>query len=466
VVGGNPRVLKSGVQDAAFYQELWGTIAAGRQWTGTLHNRRKDGSLFWELARIAPVADAAGRTTHYVAVKEDISQQRQLEEQLRQSQRLEAVGQLAGGVAHDFNNLLTVISGYATLLESDLPPGSEARSCLGEIQGAARRSADLTRQLLAFSRRQILQPQVLDLGVVVAGMEKMLRRLLGEDVRLGIEIAPELYDVEADPGQMEQVLMNLCVNARDAMPHGGRLRVRVRNRGVTQAEADGVPYDVKPGPYVMLEVEDEGSGMDEHTLRHIFEPFFSTKETGKGTGLGLSTVYGIVKQSGGYVWVTSEVGRGSVFQVLLPQCSAERGLQEGTDTPVIDDPWPARGRTRRVLLVEDDAAVRSLLTTILRNAGYDVCTAPDGRSAVELVKAMEQPVDLAILDVVMPGLNGSAVAESLRARWPDLPTLYISGYMDDAIVRNGIRYEEVEFLPKPIHPQELRKKVRQMLGEE
>ena len=323
VVGKNPRLLKSGVQSPEVYRTLWDTVASGKTWQGRLVNRRKDGRLYTEDATISPVRDAAGVVTSYVGVKRDITRELELEAQLRQAQRMESIGRLAGGVAHDFNNLLSVILSYTGFALTALPKGHALHEDLLEVQLAGERAAALTRQLLAFSRKQVLRPVVLDLGQVLSEMEKLLRRTLGEDIELSLVQAPELAVVRADPGQIEQVLLNLAINARDAMPHGGRLTITTGNVELDAAHAERHP-GAQPGPHVMLAVSDTGVGIDEQTQTRIFEPFFTTKEPGKGTGLGLSTVHGIVQQSGGSITVTSSPGQGASFQIYLPRHAGER----------------------------------------------------------------------------------------------------------------------------------------------
>ncbi|MBN9522390.1 response regulator [bacterium] len=380
---------------------------------------------------------------------------RWVRDELHQAQKMEAVGQLAGGVAHDFNNLLTVINGYADLLLQGLPPGDPARELLGEIHKAGERSAGLTRQLLAFSRQQVLAPRVLDLNAVVADTASLLRRVIGEDVKLATAPGRGLWPVKADPGQVEQVLLNLAVNARDAMPTGGRLTIETADVELDESYAAGRP-DARPGPHVLLAVSDTGHGMPPEVLARIFEPFFTTKGVGKGTGLGLATVYGIVKQSGGHVGVYSEVGVGTTFKVYLPR--AESGPGGGTAPP--RPPAPPRG-TETVLVVEDEDAVRALTRHVLRHAGYVVVEAADAGAAARAAEGRE--IDLLVTDVVMPGLGGRELAERLRASRPGLKVLYLSGYTDDAVVRHGVLHERVHFLQKPFTPAALAWKVREAL---
>ncbi|HET8655074.1 MAG TPA: ATP-binding protein [Longimicrobiaceae bacterium] len=385
----------------------------------------------------------------------EINDRKALEVQLAQSQKMEAVGRLAGGVAHDFNNLLTAIKGHLEFLLEDLPAGSESRADAEGIGDAADRAASLTRQLLAFSRRQVLQPRVIDLNQTVQEMEKMLRRVIGEDVDLSTRIEPALGHVQADPGQLSQVLLNLAVNARDAMPRGGQLTIETANVELDDEYARGKVH-VESGRYVMLAVSDTGVGMDAETQARIFEPFFTTKEQGKGTGLGLSTVYGIVEQSGGHVWVYSEPGHGTAFKVYLPRVDAPVSL----DTALIGA--PATGR-ETVLLAEDDRAVRVLARRALEHAGYQVLEADGGEEALRIADAHAGTIHLLLSDVVMPGLGGRELAERLQGRRPGIAVLFMSGYTDDAILRHGMLAEGTPFLEKPFTPGGLCEKVRGVL---
>jgi PAS domain S-box-containing protein len=381
----------------------------------------------------------------------------QSEDQLRQAQKMEAIGQLAGGVAHDFNNLLTVISSYSTMALEDLEASNPMHADILEIHKAAHRAAALTRQLLAFSRKQVLEPRVLDLNDVVINLDRMLQRLIGEDINLVLSLDKHLGYVSADPGQVEQVIINLAVNARDAMPEGGRLNIETAN--IELDEDDGNRHiGAEPGAYVMLAVSDTGKGMDPETLERAFEPFFTTKEQGHGTGLGLSTVYGIIKQSGGDVWVYSEVGHGTTFKVFLPRLT-----EEGELTPFHtgEHRVPKRG-TELVLLVEDDESVRTLAARVLRDQGYVVLEAPDGAAALEMADSAPS-IDLVLTDVVMPKMSGRALGEGLAARHPKIRTLFMSGYTDDEVVRRGILDARTAFLQKPFTPASLAAKVREVL---
>jgi two-component system cell cycle sensor histidine kinase/response regulator CckA len=378
------------------------------------------------------------------------------EEQLRHAQKMEAVGRLAGGIAHDFNNLLSVILSYGEMMSAELPKDDELHDDLSEIRRAAHRAADLTRQLLAFSRQQVLAPRVVDLNQVVTGMDKMVVRLIGEDVEVRTVAAPDLAPVMVDPGQIEQVLMNLVVNARDAMPDGGMLTIETRNVVLDEAYAE--QHDgVKPGAHAMIAVTDTGVGMDKATLGRIFEPFFTTKGAGKGTGLGLSTAFGIVKQSGGHIWVYSEVGRGTTFKIYFPRATLD--ARHTTSTLPAASP---RGH-ETVLLVEDEEQVRTLVRAILVRHGYSVLVADAGPSAMKLAESYAEPIHLLLTDLVMPKMNGRELAERLAPRRPEMKVLFMSGYTDDTVVRHGVLDSGVAFLQKPITPDALARKVRDVL---
>jgi len=389
----------------------------------------------------------------------DATERRSLEQQVIQAQKMEAVGRLAGGVAHDFNNILTAIGGYTDLLLEDLPLDDPRRQDVDEIHRAADRAAALTQQLLAFSRRQVLQPKVIDLNALVSNVEKLLGRLIGADVQLATALADEVGRVRADPGQLEQVIVNLAVNARDAMTGGGRLTIETRNVDLDAAYA-AEHRTVVPGPYVVIAVSDTGTGMSADTQSHMFEPFFTTKEVGKGTGLGLATVYGIVKQSGGSIWVYSELGHGTTIKVYLPRVDEP---PEPLAAPPLANPERLRG-TETILLVEDEPAVRAVARQILARQGYTVLEAPDGPAALAMVAGGGR-VDLILTDVVMPGMSGRTLADQLATRWPGVRVLYMSGYTDDAIVRHGMLEPGLAYLQKPFRPDALVRKVREVLNQ-
>jgi len=464
VLGQNPRILKSGRQDAEFYRRMWQTLTAGEVWAGHFINKKKDGTLYEEEATISPIRDAAGKVVNYVAVKRDVTHELQVEQQLRQSQKMEAVGRLAGGVAHDFNNLLSVIIGYSNLLQPALPADPKLQTYAKEIENAGHRAAQLTRQLLAFSRKQILQPQVLDLNAVLTDLQKMLSRLIGEDIELTTGLASDLHRVKADPGQLEQVIINLCVNARDAMPKGGKLRIETRN--VPSAELEALREEPgtatrEPATFVQLAITDTGIGMTPEVRAHLFEPFFTTKEPGKGTGLGLATVFGIVKQSGGFITVETEPGRGTTFRIYLPGCTEAVNQQatEAGDRALL-------GGTETILVVEDEPTLRELATVILSAAGYQVLTAANGVEGLA-VAAQHTGAEIALLvtDVVMPQMGGRDLADRLQARHPRLRVLFTSGYTANAIVHHGVLEHGIRFLQKPYTSSELLRKVREALDQ-
>jgi PAS domain S-box-containing protein len=404
-----------------------------------------------------PIVDAAGGKLGAVIAIHDITDRKKLEVLLRQAQKMEAVGRLAGGVAHDFNNLLTAIIGYADLMRLKLAGDDAARRDLDEIAKAGARAADLTRQLLAFSRQQVLEPRVLDLNAIVTELDKMLRRLIGEDIDLSTVTATGLGRVKADPGQIEQVLMNLVVNARDAMPDGGKITIETADVDLDSGYTSG-RVDLEPGRYVMLAVSDTGTGMDAEVRTRIFEPFYTTKPLGKGTGLGLSTVHGIVKQSGGHIEVYSEPGQGTTFKIYLPRI--DEAASPAPARPVLD----ARSRgSETVLLVEDEDAIARVVRASLELQGYTVLQATDGSEAIATCERADQSIDLLITDVVMPLMSGPELVRRITTIRPDLKILYISGYTDRALVHQGLRDRGSAFLQKPFTPDTLARKVRDVL---
>ncbi len=457
VLGRNSRFLQGPESDPVAVMALRDAIRDEREARVEILNYRKDGTPFWNAVSVAPVRTAAGRVTHFVGVQTDLTDLKRLEEQYRQSQKMEAVGQLAGGVAHDFNNLLTVMLGYSEVLLDRPDVSGEDQAMVREIRRAGERAAALTRQLLAFSRKQILAPQVVDLNALVTDMDRMVRRLIGADIDLALRLAPDLGRVRVDPGQMEQVLLNLILNARDAMPTGGKLTVETSNVDLDAPYAEQ-HADAKPGPYVLLAVTDTGLGMDEATRQHAFEPFFTTKPVGRGSGLGLATVFGIVRQSDGRVEAFSEPGRGTSMKVYLPRLTrasvaevrtpSTTGLPRGTET---------------VLLAEDEDAVRNLAALVLRAAGYTVLEAADGEAAWQACQAHAGRIDIVVTDVVMPRMGGRELAERVQARHPGARVLFNSGYTDDSAVRHGLEVESAAFLQKPFTPSRLARKVREVL---
>jgi PAS domain S-box-containing protein len=414
---------------------------------------RKDGKKIQLSLSISAIRNAAGRIVGASTIAREIGERKRLEQQLHQAQKMEAVGQLAGGVAHDFNNLLTIISGYSDILLGG-QLDDHTKSLLMEIRRAGEQAASLTRQLLAFSRKQVLEPKVLDLNSIVGNTEKMLRRLIGEDISLTSVLAPGLGKVKADAGQLEQVVMNLVVNARDAMPRGGKITIETANVDLDT----GARPEVIAGSYAMLAVSDNGSGMDEETRARIFEPFFTTKGPGQGTGLGLATVYGIVKQSGGYIYVYSEPGRGATFKVYLPLIEDRVPSANASSAPK-----PTALGTETILLVEDEAAVREFSRYALQSFGYTVLEASNGKEAIRICEQHQGTIHLMVSDVVMPQMGGRQVAEFVIALRPGLKVLFLSGYTDDAVVRHGVLEAETAFLQKPFMPAALATKVREVL---
>ena len=420
--------------------------------------KRKDGSVTAVRVSGRAIRDESQNVT-FELFTEDVTERRALEQQLRQSQKMEAIGRLAGGIAHDFNNLLMVISGYSEFLLDRLGPDPALRGPAKEISGAAERATSLTRQLLAFSRKQMLTPKVLDLNGVVTENLKMLTRLIGEDIDLVMIPGADLRPVKADPGQIEQVILNLAVNARDAMPHGGRLTIETANVTLDEAYAR-LHSPVQPGDYTMLVITDTGVGMDTETQSHIFEPFFTTKGT-KGTGLGLSTVYGIVKQSGGYIWVYSEPGKGTSFKVYLPHATAD-------EVPVVEQaatvaPAPAEAPGETILVVEDEVNLRRLTRQFLENQGYQVLEAADGAAAVQICVAHQGTIHLLLTDVIMPGMNGRELAHRVSEIRPNIKVMYMSGYTENAIGHNGTLDAGITLLQKPFTLHALKAKVREVL---
>ena len=418
----------------------------------------RTGITRWFQTVKVPLRSADGTARQVLGVATDITERKQLEEQFRQAHKMEAVGRLAGGVAHDFNNVLTIIRAQTEFLLADLAANDPRRAEVLEIQGAADRAAAFTRQLLAFSRRQLLQPKVLDLNQVITGMEMMVRRLVGEDIVLLIKLAPEIPRIWADPGQLQQVILNLAVNARDAMPTGGTLLIETAVVELDEHYPRQHP-SAKPGTHVVLVVTDTGCGMDPATRSRIFEPFFTTKEPGKGTGLGLSTVYGIVKQSGGHIWVYSELGRGTAFKLYFPP------HRDAHHPPVVERTIlpPALGAGATILLVEDDRPVRSTVRRLLERHGYEVLEASNGQDALDLVTSRANEINLVLSDMVMPGMGGTELAGRVRAIVPKLPVVLMTGYTEEAITRAGERPLDEQIIEKPFTLTAMLEKVNQAL---
>jgi len=455
-VGNNTRILKSGQHPPAFYSTLWATILTGNVWHGELVNRRKNGQLYTEDTTITPVRGANGQIAHFIAIKQDVTERHLLESQLRQSQKMEAIGQLAGGVAHDFNNILAALLMQTQLVEmiEDLP--QEVVDGLEQIRAFTNRASDLTRQLLLFSRRQIMQPRNLDLNEVVTNLAKMLQRIIGEDVRLQLNLHPTPLMTRADPGMLEQVLLNLAVNARDAMPKGGQLRIDTTETNVAENAAGP---EMVPGHYVCFSVSDTGTGIPPEILPKIFEPFFTTKEAGKGTGLGLATVFGIVKQHGGWITVDNRPGQGVTFQVYLPA-----GAMTVAETPKIPSQPKPRGGSETILLVEDESEVRNLIRKILKRHGYQVLEATNGIEALAVWREQRETVKLLVTDLVMPaGLSGQELARQLQAAQPNLKVIFISGYSAEIAGRELQLRGGERFIQKPFATDHLLETVRRSL---
>ncbi len=457
-IGNSSRILKSGKHDAHFYRRLWETITSGEIFQARMINKRKDGTLYTDDVTISPVFDTQKKIVAFVAVKRDVTAQLALEEQFHQAQKMESVGRLAGGVAHDFNNMLGIILGHTELAMEHIPHLSPLKSDLDEIQKAAQRSADLTRQLLAFARKQTASPKVINLNDTIAQMIKMLRRLIGEDIDLTWISGAGLWPVKIDPAQTHQLLANLCVNARDAINGVGHVTIETRNVTLDETYC-GRHTDIPFGEYVMMAVTDNGCGMDENTRENLFEPFFTTKEVGQGTGLGLSTVYGIVKQNDGYIEVTSELGEGATFNIYLPkteedlegkQISVAETMVEGSET---------------VLVVEDEPSILRLTESVLERLGYTVITTHSPLKAIDLITRYERPIDLLITDVVMPGMNGQELMARIEELVPNVKVLFISGYTADAMAHRGFLANDIHFLQKPFSNKTLAEKVRTVLDQ-
>jgi PAS domain S-box-containing protein len=459
-VGRTLSVLSRDEHDAALVRQVRETLDAGHPWRGRIVGRHKDGSTFTEDAVISPVRDGSGEIVNLVAVKRDVTHEIALEQQLCEAQKMEAIGQVTGGVAHDFNNMLQVINGFTQMVLAHPGLDETSRGHLQQVKLAGDRAATLVSQLLTFSRRRIMRPEPLDLNTVINDFLKMLRRVIGEHIRLTHRPAEALAAVHADRGMMEQVLMNLCVNARDAMPDGGELVIATANLTLDATGCENRPGS-RPGRYVALEVGDTGCGMAQETLERIYEPFFTTKGAGKGTGLGLSTVYGIVKQHQGIIEVESAVGRGTGFKIYLPCCGEADESPAAGLPPEPEAPRP-RGR-ETLLLAEDDDLVRELAGEVLEDAGYTLLRARDGAEAVELFREHSGRVALLILDVMMPNLGGRDACEAIRALRPDVPALFVSGYSQGTIHTDFMLDQGLMWLQKPFTPDALLRKVRQAL---
>jgi len=421
---------------------------------------RKDGTGFWADVSITPLRDKQQELRGFSHIMRDITSKRKLEDQLHQSQKMEAIGVLAGGVAHDFNNLLTTIMGNADLAILDLETNSPIYQYMKDIRKAAQVAASLTRQLLAFSRKELIQPEVLDLNQVIMNLEKMLHRLIGENIEVVTAYAPDLWRVKADPGQIEQIIMNLAVNARDAMPKGGRLTIETANVEQDEGYFRDHGIENKAGSYVMMAVTDNGIGMDKETQKRIFEPFFTTKEMGRGTGLGLSTLYGIVKQSEGHIWVYSEPGKGTTFKIYLPRVEEDTEAAKTKLSPTL-----SLEGSETILVVEDNEMLRELIKEMLEGYGYTVLVTQGGKEAVGIATSHDGPIHLLLTDVVMPGMNGREVAKQLQSIVAEIKVLYMSGYTEDSMGHHGVLDSGMNFIQKPFSLQVLGRKVREILDQ-
>ena len=457
IYGQNPRILKSGKQDAAFYQTMWSTLTSRQVWFGRMVNRHKNGTLYENEGTISPVLNAGGRIINYVSVKRDVTREVALEEQNRQVAKMEAVGQLAGGVAHDFNNQLGVIQGYTEIVLNGMAPGHPSRGDLMEIMKAARRSADLTRQLLAFSRKQAMEPVMLDVNSSIAGSLKMLNRLIGENIRLSFVMSNEVGRVYMDPVQLDQILTNLTVNARDAIAGIGTISIETTHRALQEADCRNIPDFVPPGDYVVLTVSDDGPGMAAEIQARIFEPFFTTKALGKGTGMGLATVYGIVKQNNGGITVRSALGQGTTFAVYLPRSRAAATATEE------DAKVQLPTGTETILLAEDEEHVLKLIRRTLVQQGYTVLDAGTPHLALQISEQYPEVIHLLLTDVIMPDMSGKELAGRIQEQRPSIRVLYMSGYTADVMEHHGHLPAGMHVLSKPFPATVLAQHVRAAL---
>lgn len=467
VLGRKPSILKSGEQNGLFYQVLWDTIASGEVWRGEFINRCKNGTLIREQASVFPVRDGTGNIVNYASVKRDITREYDLERLVLQSQKLEALGQLVGGIAHDFNNILTAVTGYAQMAHDEAEADSRIRQHLKQVLRSGQRATDLTRKLLTFGRRQLIQPKLVDINELIRDFHKMAIRMIGEDIQLVMKPGEDLPPVMADPGQMEQVLMNLVVNARDAIHEGGRRQERVitirTGERILTKEYVSRHYGATPGRHLSLEVSDTGSGMTPEVKKRLFEPFFTTKRESHGTGLGLATVYGIVKQNKGSIFVYSEPGEGTTFRVFWP-IEGNRMIHRETEVGVEASREPVLVRGEGVVLVvEDEEEVRSIATEILSEAGYTVLEADSGEAALDRLREYGGNLDLLFTDLVMTGMDGLELGRRVLQIVPRLPILFSSGYSEEMLTRKGLKPDQY-FLPKPYTAAELTQAVARLLG--
>jgi two-component system cell cycle sensor histidine kinase/response regulator CckA len=460
----NPRILKSGITDSKVYNELWETISSGNTWTGTLINKRKDGKIFFEDAIIFPIKDHSGNIINYAAVKRDITSEKELEGQLHQSQKLEAIGKLAGGIAHDFNNMLTVINGFTELILLEMEPANPLYSDISTILKEGQRASNLTRQLLAFGRKQIIEPRIIDINKQITELDKMMRRLIGEDIKIIKRLVKNVSTITADPMQIQQIIVNLLVNARDAINqkihHTAQKKIIIE----TSVLYSKKPYTSKhplnkDGQYVIISVSDNGTGMDEETKLKLFEPFFTTKKKINGSGLGLSTVYGIVKQNSADIFFESELGKGSIFKIYWPASNEKQEIVHPEPEENLED---LKGR-ETILLVEDNKSVLNYGDKTLRSLGYNVISASNGIEALEKLKRKNIVIDLLITDVIMPDMDGNELAAKLKKLKPEIKILFTSGYTDNHITKSSILKTGINFMTKPFSFYTLARKVREVI---
>ncbi|MBE0503009.1 MAG: PAS domain S-box protein [Desulfuromonadales bacterium] len=458
LIGKTPSILKSDETSSETYRQLWQTIVGGGEWRGEFHNRKKNGELYWEEALIAPIRDDRGSITHFIAIKEDISERKELEDQLRHAQKMDAIGQLAGGVAHDFNNILTAVIGYASIMHIKLPAGSPLKKNAEQIMETAERGARLTQGLLAFSRKQVSHPRGIDLNETLLRIKELLMRLIDENITVELECAPHTLPIIADSVEIEQVLMNLATNARDALQNGGRIAISTTSITLDAAVAQAQEI-VTPGEYALLTFADNGQGMDEEIIKRIYEPFYTTKEVGKGTGLGLSIVYGIVKKHQGYIFCQSSLGSGTTFQLYFPL--AEVVPEVAISLPAQEE-ISNSGRAI-ILLAEDSDSARTMMQDILEEFGYTVLSACDGQEAIDLYHQHRENIELLLLDVMMPKLKGREVYDAVRRIDPTIKALFCSGYDTEKIQGQGGVARDMNFLSKPFTPKDLLMKIRDVL---
>lgn len=466
----NARILKSGMHDRNFFESFWNTLLNGKTWAGKITNRKKDGSLYFSDMSVTPIYDLSGKIFRFVSISRDITEKqkaeekmKQMEEQFNQTQKMDAIGRLAGGVAHDFNNLLTGIIGYCELLSDKMEKGSEEQKYLNEVIQSSQKASDLARQLLIFSRKQHLDKKVNHLNNIIQGLSSMLKQVLGEDIELIEQLDNNVSPVLIDKGQMEQVIMNLAINARDAMPGGGKLNIKTEMVELGLNDVQKLDLELKPGIYIKLTVQDNGIGMDKGVMEHIFEPFYSTKGKGKGAGMGLSTVYGTVKQSDGAIEIRSELNKGSTFLIYLPETKLQEKENEAEITNMGPE-LPAGKQT--ILIIEDDSFLLYSLVKVLQRKGYHTLISTNSDEALEVTKNFPNSIDIILMDVVLPKKNGIEVAQMLKKECPGAKILYISGYSDKEVIKSQIIDKGLPFLQKPFNPDKLLNAIRNLSADQ